>query len=191
MRRSLAGMFLSSFLLLLMPLVVLAQTERGSISGVVTDSTGAVVPGATVTITNLATKSSQTLTTNDQGLYEAPFMLPATYKVTASAPGFSTSVVNEVILNVGQRARVDVALTPGDVSAQIDVVEMASLLQTETASIGTVVNSRQLTELPSSDRNIYSFLTLDSTVTSGFGGNAEAFRLESGGTFVISRGRRP
>ncbi len=154
MRRSLARMFLSSFLLLLMPLVVLAQTERGSISGVVTDSTGAVVPGATVTITNLATKSSQTLTTNDQGLYEAPFMLPATYKITAAAPGFSTSVVNEAVLNVGQRARVDVALTPGDVSAQIDVVENGALLQTETASIGTVVNSRQLTELPSADRNI-------------------------------------
>ncbi len=186
MRRSLARMFLSSFLLLLLPLLVLAQTERGSISGVVTDSTGAVVPGATVTITNLATKSAQTLTTNDQGLYEAPFMLPATYKVTATAPGFSTSVINEVTLNVGQRARVDVALTPGDVSAQIDIVENAPLLQTETASIGTVVNSRQITELPSADRNIYSFLNLDSTVTSGFGGNAEAFRLESGGTFVIS-----
>ena len=90
MRRSLARTFLSSFLLLLLPLVVLAQTERGSISGVVTDSTGAVVPGATVTITNLDTKSAQTLTTNDQGLYEAPFLLPASYKVTASAPGFST-----------------------------------------------------------------------------------------------------
>lgn len=186
MRRSLALAFFSSFLLLLMPIMVLAQTERGAITGVVTDSTGAVVPQATVTITNLATKASQTLTTNDQGLYEAPFMLPTTYKVTASAPGFSTSVVNELILNVGQRARLDIALTPGELSAQIDVVETAALLQTESASIGTVVNTRQLTELPSLDRNIYSFLTLDSTVNSGFGGNAEAFRLESGGTFVIS-----
>ncbi|CAN5837298.1 hypothetical protein BH18ACI4_BH18ACI4_26200 [soil metagenome] len=190
MRRSLAATFLSSFLLLLMPLVLLAQTERGAITGVVTDSTGAVVPGATVTITNLANKTGQTLTTNEQGLYEAPFMLPATYKVTASAPGFSTSVVNELILNVGQRARVDIALTPGDVSAQIDVVETAPLLQTETASIGQVVTERQLTQLPTSNRNIYNFLTLDSTVNSGPTGNAEAFRIESGGSLSIS-GSRP
>ena len=109
MRRILAGMFLSTFLLMLMPLSVFAQTERGAITGVITDSTGAVVPGATVTITNLATNASQTLTTNEEGLYEAPFMLPATYKVTAGASGFSTSVVKELILNVGQRARLDLA----------------------------------------------------------------------------------
>ncbi len=185
MRRSLAGTFLSFFLLLL-PMAAFAQTERGAIVGVVTDGTGAVVPGATVTITNLGTHSSQTLTTNSQGLYEAPFLVPATYSVTVGAAGFSTSVLNEVIVNVGQRSRADVQLTPGDISERVEVVDAAGLLQTESASIGTVVNSRQLTELPSSDRNIYSFLTLDSTVTSGFGGNAEAFRLESGGTFAVS-----
>ena len=122
--------------------MVLAQTERGAITGVVTDSTGAVVPQATVTIINVATKASQTLTTNDEGRYEAPFMLPTTYQVTASAPGFSTSVVNELILNVGQRARLDIALEPGDVSEKVDVVEMAPLLQTESASIGQVINNQ-------------------------------------------------
>jgi hypothetical protein len=185
MRRSIAFSFLGLFLFVFMP-TALAQTERGSIVGVVTDSTGAVVPGATVTITNLGTNVSQTVTTNDEGLYETPFLVPATYKVTVGAAGFSTSVVKEVIVNVGQKTRVDVPLTAGDVSANVDVVELAPLLQTESASIGTVINSKQLAELPSLDRNIYSFLTLDSTVTSGFGGNAEAFRLESGGTFVIS-----
>jgi hypothetical protein len=190
MRRSLAGIFLSSLFLLLTPVMGLAQTERGAITGVVTDSTGAVVPGASVTITNLATKTSQTLTTNDQGLYEAPFLVPASYSVTANAPGFSTSVINEAILNVGQRLRLDLALKPGEVSARIDIADTGQLLQTESASIGQVVTERQLVQLPTSTRNIYNFLTLDSTVNSGPTGNAESFRIESGGSLSIS-GSRP
>ena len=186
MRRILTGIFLSSFLLFLIPVVGHGQSERGAIVGVVTDGTGAVVPGATVTITSLSTKTDQTYTANGEGLYEAPFLNPDTYKVSVAAPGFSTSFVSEVVVNVGRRERVNITLQPGDISARIEITDAAPLLQTESASIGTIINSRQLTELPSSDRNIYSFLTLDSTVASGFSGNAEAFRLESGGTFVVS-----
>jgi hypothetical protein len=187
LKRSLKVSFLGISLVLLSPALLFGQSEKGAILGVVTDSTGAIVPGATVTITNLGTKTDQTFTTNSEGLYEAPFLVPATYKVTVTATGFKTSVVNEVILNVGRRESVNVQLEAGDISAVVDVSDTSTpLLQTENASIGTVVNTKQLTDLPSQDRNIYSFLNLDSTVTSGFGGNAEAFRLESGGTFAIS-----
>lgn len=185
-KRSLKTSLLSMLLLLLSPVLLLGQSEKGAIVGVVTDSTGAVVTGASVTITSLATKTDQTYSTNEEGIYEAPFLTPGSYKVAATASGFSTSIVNEVVVNVGQRQRANVMLQPGDITTQVEVADAASLLQTESASIGTVINSRQLAELPSSDRNIYSFLTLDSTVNSGFGGNAEAFRLESGGTFAIS-----
>jgi hypothetical protein len=96
-------------------------------------------------------------------------------------------MVNEVLVNVGRRESVNVQLETGDISATVVVQDTSTpLLQTESASIGTVVTTKQLTDLPSQDRNIYGFLNLDSTVTSGFGGNAEAFRLESGGTFVVS-----
>jgi hypothetical protein len=175
---------------LLASLVVSAQTERGALNGVITDSTGAVVPGATITVINLDNKSTVTATSNDQGAYEAPFLVPATYKVTVSAPGFSTSVVNEVIVNVGQRTRLDVPLTAGDIQAEVNIADTGALLQTESASIGQVITDRQLTQLPSATRNVYSFLTLDSTVNSGPTGNAEAFRIESGGSLSIS-GSRP
>lgn len=190
MRRSIAPTILRFFLLLLTPIMVFGQSERGALVGVVTDGTGAVVPGATVTITNLGNNSQLTAMSNDEGYYESPFLVPATYKVEVGATGFSTSVIKAVLVNVGQKTRLDVKLAPGDVSERVDVVDTPALLQTESASIGQVITDRQLTQLPTANRNIYSFLTLDSTVNSGPTGNAEAFRIESGGSLSIS-GSRP
>ena len=179
--------FFGIVVVLLSPVLLFGQSEKGSIVGVVTDTTGGRVTGATVTITNLATKTDQTFTTNGEGMYDAPFLSPAVYSVTVKANGFKTGTVTDVIVNVGRRANVDMQLEAGNISESVLVSGGSTpLLQTESASIGTVVDSKQLTDLPSQDRNIYSFLNLDSTVTSGFGGNAEAFRVESGGTFTIS-----
>ncbi|MGI9069375.1 MAG: TonB-dependent receptor [Pyrinomonadaceae bacterium] len=187
LKRRLKLSFLGISLVMFSPALLFGQSEKGAILGIVTDSTGASIPGASVTITNLATKTSQTFTTNSEGRYEAPFLNPAAYMVVVKVTGFKTAMVSEVILNVGRRESVNVQLETGDISATVVVADTSTpLLQTESASIGTVVTTKQLTDLPSQDRNIYGFLTLDSTVTSGFGGNAEAFRLESGGTFVIS-----
>ncbi len=189
MRRTVTP-FLPFFLLLLTPIVICAQTERGALVGVISDGTGAVVPGATVTIINLGNNAQASAVSNDEGFYEAPFLMPATYKVEVGATGFSTSVIKAVVVNVGQKTRLDVKLAAGDVSARVDVVDTPALLQTESASIGQVITDRQLTQLPTANRNIYSFLTLDSTVNSGPTGNAEAFRIESGGSLSIS-GSRP
>ena len=189
-KRSLKISFLSISLFLFSPALLLGQSEKGAIVGTVTDSNGSVVPSATVTITNLGNNTSQTYTTNSDGLYEAPFLTPSTYKVSVTASGFSTSVANEVVINVGQRQRVDVKLQPGDVTAQIQVTDIAPLLQTESASIGQVIDNKTITELPSGDRNIYTFLLLNSNVTQPAGGNGPAFRPETGGSFSIS-GTRP
>lgn len=179
--------FFGIVVVLLSPALLFGQSEKGSIVGVVTDATGGRVSGATVTITNLGTKKVQTFTTNDEGVYEAPFLNPDTYMIVVSAPGFKRAMVNEIVVNVGGRKNVDVNLETGDIAATVVVQDTSTpLVQTENASIGTVVNTKQLTDLPSQDRNIFGFLNLDSTVTSGFGGNAEAFRVESGGTFAIS-----
>jgi hypothetical protein len=169
---------------------VLAQSERGAIVGVVTDSTGAVVPNATITITNLGNKAAQTFTTNGEGVYEAPFLPPATYEVSAIAPGFGKTVNNNVIVNVGQRVSVNLELSAGNIQSNVLIVDTPQLVQTESASIGQVIGNKQLTELPSGDRNIYNFILLNSNVTQPPGGNAVAFRLESGGSFSIS-GTRP
>lgn len=189
-KRSLKTSLLSMLLLLLSPVLLLGQTEKGAIVGTVTDINGGVVPNATVTITNLGTNTSQTFTTNGEGFYESPFLTPATYKVSVTASSFSTSVANEVVVSVGQRQRVDVKLQPGDATAQIQVTDIAPLLQTESASIGQIIDNRTITELPSGDRNIYSFLLLNSNVTQPAGGNGPAFRPETGGSFSIS-GTRP
>lgn len=178
------------FLFLLMPIAAFAQTERGAIVGVVTDSAGAVVPGATVTVTNLGNKTVQTVTTNGEGVYEVPFLVPATYEVSATAQGFGKTVNNNVVVSVGQRVSVNLSLEAGNVQSNVLIVDTPQLLQTESATISQVVNNKQLTELPSGDRNIYNFILLNSNVNQPPGGNAVAFRLESGGSFSIS-GTRP
>ena len=167
-----------------------AQTEKGAIVGTVTDTTGAVLPAATVTVTNLGTGVVQTYTTNVQGVYEAPFLSPGTYKVTVTLAGFTTSVLESVAVNVGARLRADAMLAVSGVAAEVTVQAQPPLVQTETASVGQIVSERQLAELPTGDRNIYEFLLLSSTVAQPPGGNAPAFRLESGGSFALS-GTRP
>jgi hypothetical protein len=167
-----------------------AQTERGAIVGTIIDGNGAVVANATVTVTNIASNISQTFTTNSEGLYEAPFLSPGLYKVTAVASGFSTSFSNNVTVSINARVRVDMALQTGNVTALVEVTDAAPLVQTENASIGQITDNKTLIELPSGDRNIYSFLLLNSNVSQPPGGNAPAFRLESGGSYTIS-GTRP
>ena len=182
--------FLSVFTITLFTLVGFGQTEKGSISGTVVDESGAVIPGATVTVTNLGNQTSQTFTTNSQGVYNAPFLVPGSYKVSASASGFSTGVVNEVVVSVGNATRANVSLKPGSVSETVEVNNATPLIQTENASVGQVITAEQLANTPSNGRNIYEFLTLDSTTVNGPTGNAEAFRVESGGSFSVS-GTRP
>ncbi len=185
MRRALAFGILSTCLLLSMSVSLLAQSERGSIVGVITDSSGAVVPGATVTITNLGNKTVLTLTTNDEGIYDAPFLPPATYEVAAIATGFGKTLNNNVVVNVGQRVSVNLELSAGSIQSNVLIVDTPQLVQTESASIGQVIGNKQLTELPSGDRNIYNFILLNSNANQPPGGNAPAFRLESGGSFSI------
>jgi hypothetical protein len=177
--------------ILLLPPFIFGQTEKGAIVGTVTDNNGAPVANATVIVTNLGNKTSQTFTTNDEGIYNVPFLTPGNYEVSVTAAGFSKTVVNEVVVNVGSRESVNVALQVGEVTETVEVTNESPLLQTENANVGQVITNQQLTDLPSPNRNVYSFLSLDSTVN-GQGvnsSNAEAFRLESGGTLSIGGGR--
>jgi len=176
---------------LLLSSVAFGQTEKGSIIGTVVDEQGNAIPNATVIVTNLGTRTSQTFTTDNDGIYSVPFLIPGNYEVSVTASGFAKTVISNVVVFVGSRKRVDVVLKAGGVAETVVVTDKAPLLQTENANIGQVFDGRQLTEIPiPSNRNVYSFLTLDSTVNTGPTGNAEAFRLESGGSFSIS-GTRP
>lgn len=177
-------------LLLGTPAMVVAQTEKGAIAGTVKDATGGVLPGASVTVTNDRTGLAQSFVTNAQGAYEAPFLDPSTYTVRVSLAGFQDAAVTGVSVSVGSRVRADVVMTVPGVAADVTVTAVSPLVQTQSATVGQVLDSKALTELPSGDRNVYEFLTLNSNVTAPAGGNAVAFRLESGGSFAVS-GTRP
>lgn len=176
--------------IVLAPVPVAAQTERGSIVGTVMDAQGAVLPGATVTVSNEDTGVSQTLVTNDRGMYDAPFLTPGTYRIEVTLAGFQPATAGGLVVNVGQRVRRDISLRLPGVTEEVIVRGGTPLVQTQSASIGQVIGEAQLRTLPNLDRNIYNFLALTSNVTAPPGGNAPAFRLESGGSFAVS-GSRP
>jgi len=192
MRNRQIGTILLVLLVTMFSSSIFGQTEKGLIVGTVSDANGSPVANATITVTNLGNKTSQTYTTNGAGIYNVPFLDPGNYEVSASATGFSKAVVKDVVVSIGSRESVNIELKVGQISEIVDITGDSPLLQTENANVGQVITSQQLTDLPSSNRNIYTFLALDSTVN-GVGvnsSNAEAFRVESGGTMSIS-GSRP
>src|SRR6266480_2742326 len=103
-------------IILLVPVAISAQVAGGSISGRVTDSTGAVLPGAEVAIKNTATGVSSHLVANEEGVYRAPNLLPGQYQITGSAANF-TSLQRDITLTVGADLTIDLKLTPGAVGA--------------------------------------------------------------------------
>jgi hypothetical protein len=153
-----------------------AQQGRGTILGTVTDSTGIALPGVTVEVANVATDVTTSVTTNAQGAYSVPNLLVGEYTVTFSLEGFSKTVRAGILLEVDQRAQVDVRLEVGSVSEVVEVNARASRVDTTTATLGKVVENRQIQELPLNGRNALSLLLLlTPAVQSGVGPSASGF----------------
>ncbi|HEY7337611.1 MAG TPA: TonB-dependent receptor [Bryobacteraceae bacterium] len=130
-----------------------AQTDTASITGLVSDPSGAVVFGAKVTVGNRDTNISTTAITNESGLYFVSGLRPGAYNVAVSQTGFKQILREGVVLQVGQTTRVDLALTVGETSDTVDVVAEAPLTETETSDRGIVVDSRKIVELPLNGRD--------------------------------------
>jgi hypothetical protein len=143
-----------SLVVLLFPIVGSAQSSS-AVTGVVTDTTGAIVAGATVTLTDTKTSKELTTTTDDQGVYRFTQVAPGQgYKLTFTSPGFQTLVINEVALGVGTTETHNAQLPVGSVSGQVEVTASnEATLNTTDASIGNVIETRRLTELPVQIRN--------------------------------------
>ena len=137
----------------------LAQQDAATILGEVTDSTGAVIPGATVTVTNVATGISLSTTTNDRGVYSLPGLRPGDYSITVELQGFSKFVRSSVTLQVAQVLRVDAALQAGNITETVQVASAATLLQTDVSSRGSVIEERKIVDLPLNGRD-YNQLAL-------------------------------
>ncbi|MGA8101759.1 MAG: carboxypeptidase-like regulatory domain-containing protein, partial [Candidatus Acidiferrales bacterium] len=128
-----------------------AQIDRSSISGTVTDPSGAVVPGATVVVTNTATSESVTLTTASDGSYTASLLHVGPYSVEATARGFEKT--REAIqLDLNQVARVDLQLKVGGAGEVTQVTSEAPLVATETSSLGTLETGNRIVDLPLNGR---------------------------------------
>ncbi len=162
-----------------------AQTSYGSIIGSVTDPTGAVVPDAQVSLTNTGTNATQTTVTSPSGTYSFVNLNPGTYSVTVSKANFESFTQNAIDVQVGGAARVNVTLTVGNVGETVTVTASQAQLQTDSASLGGVVEGRQVVESPLNGRNVNNLLdfvpgvvpgggTQGSTMANGGSGNFQA-----------------
>ena len=144
--------------LLLSALVVLfaipaqAQVDRATLSGTVRDSLGALVSGASVVITNSATNVASSTKTNSEGNYTAVNLTPGRYTVAVEASGFQKTS-QAVVLEIGQRARADFSLGVGTRSEAVEVQGTSSVLNTEQAALGTVIEQKSVANLPLASRN--------------------------------------
>ena len=164
------------------------QTSTGEITGSITDTSGAVLVEATVTVTNPATGAQRVIKTNSAGVYDVPSLSPGTYTVRIEMQGFNAEVHNDVELQVAQVARIDASLQVGSVANTVEVSTGAPVLETESASLGTVVENRRIEQLPLNGRNYLSLTGLTPGVTNSAPVNQVASSREGGvrGSFTVS-----
>jgi len=129
------------------------QVIKGTILGTVRDSTGAVVPGATVTVTNQMTNISRTVETSSSGIYEVGFLEPGRYTVTAERAGFKKAISIDNVVQVTESVRIDLGLALGNVTQQVQVTSVAPMLETTSNTLGQVINSKAIVDLPLNGRN--------------------------------------
>jgi len=140
-------------------------SSTASISGVVVDTDGAVIPGADVVVKNVRTGETFTSVSSGQGVFTVPALITGTYSVTVSLQCFKTAVLNEVVVNAGVTASVRATLEVGGLTEQVVVKSNSELVQTQTATVATVLDTRQVSSLPLSSRNAADFIVFLPGVT--------------------------
>jgi hypothetical protein len=149
------------FIALCAPVYVLAQVSTGVLTGVVTDTSSAVLPRAQVVITDVKTNVVHTLTTDSAGIYTAPNLQPDEYSVQVSASGFQTKTKTGLALSIGQTINLNFTLAPGSRQESVEVVASAQqLIDTTNASIGTLMPSEAVQNLPLNSRNFLDLIPL-------------------------------
>src|SRR5262245_58855091 len=152
--------------LLLVCIVLLAATvnimaqSTATIVGVVTDARGNAIPSATITVTRTETGSTRQATANDRGVYVVPALPVGVYSVTAEAPGFKRKTLTDITLQVNQEPRIDLSLDPGPINETVTVSGQAPVLQTESASVGQVIDNRYTTQIPLNGRDFSQLILL-------------------------------
>ena len=177
---------LTQFLVLILLLLCLpcklshAQTLNGSFHGIVADSTGAVIPEATVVVKNAGTGATRQITSSAAGFYTVTQLPPASYTLTVSKPGFKTEI-QSVELLVAEDREVTFTLQIGQVTQQVDVTAQAAALNTTSSTLGTVVGSTQVVDLPLNGRQFTQMILFTPGATPHEGGQQAAFQVQEGG----------
>lgn len=171
-----------------------AQGAAAAIQGTVTDSSKAVIPGATITATNMETNLERKVTSNSSGLYQIPNLPPGKYRVQITMAGFQASVWENVDLVVGQQLILNPALQIGEITQQVTVTGEVPVVNTSVAQISGLVGERQIKDLPLNGRSFDNLITLNpGTVNTTVikGGQGGASGGAGAGSFFSVGGRRP
>jgi Carboxypeptidase regulatory-like domain len=164
----------------------LMAQEAGSIHGRAVDPQAAAVPGVTVTIEQAGTKISRSTVTNSEGLYSFANLPVGTYTVTAEAPGFKKVEVPNVKVEVAQRVQLDLTLEVGTLTETVQVTAAATQLQTSDSQIGSVVESKAISDLPLNGRNFTQLMVLMAGSTERAGGTVAGHYVERAGGIAFS-----
>src|SRR5690242_5361890 len=145
---------------LVLPLALFAQEFRGTISGMITDPTGAMVAGARVTVTETNTGTKIPTVSGASGEYTAAFLLPGDYEIDVQMQGFRGFSRRGVHVGAGDHAVIDVRLDVGDIATSVEVTADASLLNTDNSSLGQAISTKEVAELPINGRTPIMAATL-------------------------------
>ena len=158
-----------------------AQSITGSISGVVTDASGATIPGASIAVMNLDTNIRTTVATEASGSYTAANLPRGNYRMEVSAAGFKQFIRSGIVLQVQQSARIDVQMSIGEVAESVVVTADAARLETESATLSKIVDNRSIINLPLNTRNVYNLVFLTPGVTGSVGNSYGDMRYSVNG----------
>src|ERR671936_1511551 len=172
--------FLSILFMVFLGVVPAVAQTQASISGVIHDPTGAVIPGVTVTVTNPATNFVRAAISNEAGVYNFPVLQPGRYNIKVELPGFRTIEQHGVELQVQQSARIDFTLQVGEVSQTVEVSGTAALIATENATVGTVIENKRIVDMPLNGRNFLQLTSLSPNVSYGFTGAGQEDQRQGG-----------
>ncbi|MBM3738136.1 MAG: TonB-dependent receptor [Acidobacteria bacterium] len=163
-----------------------AQSFSSTLSGVISDQSGAMIAGAAVTATQVATNAASTATSDAEGRFVIPGLQPGPYRVSAEATGFKQFIRSGLRLEVDQRLRLDIQLELGAVSEKVEISADAARIEAETSSIGAIVDNRHVTNIPLNSRNAISLIAIipGARPSRGFGNE-----FNSTAAFVINGGR--
>jgi len=150
---------------LLLATAATAQTNRGSIAGTVSDKSGAVVPGASVVVTNSGTNEIVRVTTSEGGVYSVPNLEPVLYKVEVRASGFQGQAVDHVKVDTANATTLNFALDPGTVQTEVTVTAAAPVVNAESGTAGQTITETQIDNAPLVNRSVLDLALLIPNVT--------------------------